>query len=139
MPDFFVQPTASPALEFPPWEDEASSTKPSRITGSSDRSYRRVNASINSTLTLTAVLYGQTSPQPDSAVGRFTMWPIEVPAGGGNPLQTIPTPGTSAVQTFVLGKVGHYTFAVRHENTRDAPNAVAGGVVVLHVESMMVD
>jgi len=136
MPDFFVQPTASPALEVLVWEDAASSTKPSRITSSNDQVYRRVNATVGCTLTLTSILYGQSVAQPDSVVGLFIMWPLEVPAGPGNPRQAIPTDGMSSIQTFILDRIGHYAFAVRHENTQDAPNAVAGGVVVIHLECM---
>lgn len=136
MPDFYVRATGSPALVNAPWEDASSVTRPSRITNQNDRTYRRINALVGSTLTLSAYPEGYSSPQPDSIVGLFTMWPLEVPAGNGMPLQTIPTAGMSAVQTFVLDRIGHYTFAVRHEDTNDAALAAAGGFVVLHFESV---
>lgn len=136
MPDFFVQASGSPALVNAPWEDPASVSRPSRITNQNDRTYRRINALVGTVLTISAVPEGYTTPQPDSLVGLFTMWPLEVPSGNGMPMQTIPTAGTSAVQTFVMDRVGHYTFAVRHEDTDDAALAAAGGFVVLHFESV---
>lgn len=137
MPDFYVQATGSPALVNAPWEDPASVTRPSRITNQNDRTYRRINALVGTVLTLTAIPENYTTPQPDSVVGLFTMWPLEVPFVGGMPIQAIPTAGVSSVQTFVLDRVGHYTFAVRHEDTNDAPLAAAGGFVVLHFESVV--
>ena len=138
MPDFFVQATASPTpLVSALWEDAASVSRPSRITSSNDRTYRRTNIQRGSTLTLAAIVTGQAFPQPDSSIGLFTMWPLEVPnQSGGMPLQSIPTAGQSSIQTFLIDRIGHYTFAVRHENTEDAPSAFAGGVVVLHFECL---
>ncbi|MFA5053370.1 MAG: hypothetical protein WC565_04890 [Parcubacteria group bacterium] len=136
MPDFFVQATGSPALVNAPWIDPASVTRPSRVTNQNDRTYRRINATVGTTLTLRAIPYGYLNPQADSLVGLFTMWPLEVPTGNGMPVQSIPTAGMSAVQTFVLNRVGHYTFIVRHEDTITSPLSVAGGFVVLHFESI---
>jgi len=134
MSDFYVTPTGSPALDNRVWEDPASVDLPSRLTYINDRQHRRLVAQPGVTLTLTACLEGEAAPQADSVVGLFTMWPIEWPEGVGQPAQAIPTPGTSAVQTFVLTGEGHYTFGVRHEDTQDAPSAAAGGCVVVHLD-----
>lgn len=75
-------------------------------------------------------------PEADSVVGLFTMWPLEVPSGGDMPLQTIPYTNVSSIQTFTMNRVGHYTFAVRHENVGGAPFSAAGGVIVIHLESI---
>jgi hypothetical protein len=136
MPDFYVQAVASPALVSAPWEDAASVSRPSRITSQNDRTYRRINALVGSTLTLTAILNGEAVSRMDSDIGLFTMWAIEYPSGGGAPIQSIPTPTKSSVQAFVLDQVGHYTLAVRHEDVSLAPYSRAGGVFVLHFESV---
>lgn len=136
MPDFYVKATGSPALVVDEWEDAPSADRPSRITIQNDMIYRRTNAVVGTVLTIEAILDGQTSAQDDSVVGLFTMWPVEYPAGSGKPVQTIPTEGKSSIQTFTLGLIGHYTIAVRHENTKDAPYAAPGGAVLIHIESV---
>lgn len=136
MPDFYVRASASPALASAPWVDPASVSRPSRITNQNDRTYRRLNVLVGSTLTLSAVLNSESDPRMDSDIGMFTMWAIEYPTGGGAPYQSIPTLAKSSVQAFVLDQVGHYTLAVRHEDSDLAPFSAAGGVFVLHFESV---
>lgn len=128
MPDFLVQLTGSPALANVPWVDPPSATRPSRIINQNDRTYRRINAIVGTTLFVSAIVEGYTTVQPDSVVGLFTMWAIEVPSFNGMPLQRIPILNTSSFQSFELSRIGHYTIVVRHEN--------AGGFVVLHIESI---
>jgi hypothetical protein len=134
MPDFYVTAAGAPTLENRVWEDPASASLPSRLTGINDRQHRRLVAQQGTVLTLLAALEGDSGTHPDTVVGLFTMWPIEWPTDAGQPAQSIPLPGMSAIQRFVLNGRGHYTFGVRHENTQDAPNAAAGGVVVFHVD-----
>lgn len=136
MPDFYVQASGSPALMNVPWTDPPGITRPSRITDQNDRSYRRINASVGTILTLTAIPNGLSAPEPDSVVGLFTMWAIEYPSGDGMPTQTIPTSGVSAVQTFALDHVGHYTLVVRHERVGSGTLSFAGGFTIVHIESI---
>lgn len=139
MPDFRVVATGSPALSSEVWVDPASVDRPSRIVGVNDRQFRQIKAQLGTTLTLTAILNTDTAPQQNGIVGFFSMWPIEYPTAGGQPGHSIPVASISAVQEFYLNAPGHYTFAVRHEDT-DAfgggggDDQRAGGAVVLHIE-----
>lgn len=133
MPDFRVVPTADPALASIAWVDVASEQRPSRVLPVDDRIPRKLVVQPNSELTLTALMTMDTVPQFDTVVGRFNMWCIEHP-GASPPMQWIPDEDMSAVQMFLLTTVGHYTFVVRHENTLDAPQANAGGAVIVHID-----
>lgn len=135
MPDFRIDLTAlGSGISNRIWEDPASTTRASRIVGINDRQYRRLVVQQNDTLAISAYLTGESLLQPDSTVGLFTMWPIEWPTDAGQPSQSQPFGGTSALQWFLLNGVGHYTIGIRHEDTEDAPQAAAGGVVVVHVD-----
>lgn len=134
MPDFRVNVASVLGVSNRLWEDPASATRASRIVGVNERQYRRLVVQQNEQVTLSAILTGETSVQPDSVVGLFTMWPIEWPTDAGQPSQIIPVAGTSGLQWFILNGVGHYTLGVRHEDTQDATQAAAGGVVVVHLD-----
>ena len=133
MPDFRVVPTADPAIANIAWDDVASERRPSRVLTVDDRIPRKLVVQPGGELTLTALMAMDTVPQFDSVVGRFNMWCIEHP-NGAPPMWWIPDDNMSAVQSFLLETVGHYTFVVRHENTLDAPQANAGGAVIVHID-----
>ena len=137
MPDFRVEYTASiPIISNPVWEDPASTTLPSRITGVNNRQFRKVVVELGAVVTLSAILDASMVPEDDTSVGLFHMWALEFPTGpGGPPLHAIPTPGTSSVQTFALTSVGHYTLVARHEDVGGATNSAAGGAVLIHFEA----
>lgn len=134
MPDFYVVVTGSPSLSNRVWEDPPSVTRPSRITAKNELQHRRLVAQVDTILTLTAIRNGETSPELDSAMGKFIAKAIEYPTGIPIPFPTIVIPGRSSVQQFLLEGFGHYTLAIRHEDTQDAPYAAAGGTVFVHVD-----
>lgn len=137
MPDFRVEYTASiPIISNPVWEDPASLTLPSRITGINNRQFRKVVVELGAVVTLSAILTASLVPESDATVGLFHMWALEFPTGpGGPPVHAIPTPGMTSVQTFEFAVVGHYTLVARHEDFGGAPDSAAGGAVLIHFEA----
>lgn len=133
MPDFRVVLSATPPLANVAWIDPPSDVRPSRVVQIDDRVNRKIVAQPGTVLLVSALLLLDSATQYDTQVGHFNMWAIEYP-GDGPPMQNIPDPDMSAEQEFVLDDIGHYTIVVRHENTGDAPQAAAGGAVIVHVD-----
>jgi hypothetical protein len=134
MPDFRLQLTGIPGLTSVVWTDPATASRPSRIQGVNDQQFRRLVAVSGTQLLVEAIRDGQSAVEPDSVVGLFTMWPIEWPTSSPVPSPEIVTPGTSAAQAFSLVDGGHYTFAVRHEDTNAGVGSNAGGAIVFHLD-----
>ena len=134
MPDFRISPADVDSGTL--WTDPASASRPSRITSKNDQQHRFFSVDAASTpawITLNAILDGETLPGDDTDVGLFTSWCIEHPMVGV-PQKNYPDPAKSSIVEWRLEDIGHYLFAMRHENTEDAPNAAAGGVVLFHVD-----
>ena len=136
MPDFEVVPTLAPSgapIVPAVWADPPSPIRPSRIAPLGDRQHRFIKLAPGNTLQLDAKLHTQSTPQPDTTVGGFTAWCIECP-NGGTPAKSYPVAGQSSTVRWKVQVIGHYLFAMRHEDTRDAPYAAAGGVVLVHCD-----
>jgi hypothetical protein len=134
MPDFRLELIGTPDLVYDVWTDPPSATRPARVVGINDRQFRQITAELDTVLRVDAIRDGQTVIQTDAVVGSFSMWPIEWPTVGGPPVWAQPIPGTSARQEFTLGVAGHYTFAVRHNDTSAGIGSASGGAIIFHIE-----
>lgn len=140
MANFTITPLINGTTPVPTrvWKDppflQGTARQPSRIAPNNDRQHRFYRVSPGTLVQLQAIMLDATAPELDAVVGAFTCWAVERPTETA-PTKTYPVPGTSAVVNWLLEAQGHYTFAMRHENTQDAPKASAGGAVVIHIDA----
>jgi len=121
MADFYVTVSGASVL-VEPWGDPASSTKPSRIYPLPGLPPLRTKSTVNTAITLTAIVGGVSGPADGALGGRlFSAFVVEGPAITGFTF----TPGTTSVQTFTPTLAGHWVVKMMRDQ---------GGQVLCHVD-----